>query len=1196
MSFNFTVKEFILGGGTGNPTLQFYRRGFNLGGSAPTWRDIVISGVGSLSLTNAVQNGLNYLKAFGGSEQRNVPEGYQELEYIQGTNNTQYINTGIVPTSGMSIYAKFAVVDGTISSYSPFGCRNTNGGDDGLLFFGASASNTRLDLNWLDTTVSTNRWRIDCVTAFGDVFEYKLNKSLAEVKKNGTSLGTHQFTPDATCTQPIYVNGFNNAGSAFTQTNVVFRQYRFTIQGKCDMVPAKRLSDNAIGMWDKVRKQFFTKADSSAADFVAGSVVDAPIPSRPLDIWCNNGAIKTIRPLEYLESTGTQYIDTGIKPNNNSRMVINFYADLNDKPVIAQVQTVYNGTNVSLGVAETSGNAQTAMLCYNGSTSNDINYARILKTDISGAGTGKYTVDINKQNVTVTSSDGSTFSKSFNLNEYTSNLSLWLFAKNHPDTLAYGKCKIYSCKLYDNDSLVRDYIPALDCDNIPCMYDKVEGKCYYNQGTGEFVAPYIPAEYERVEYLKSTGIQYIDTGLQFTTYPFKKVITFSNVVQGSAASSLPNWVNGSWANDSNNRSGGIGLKPNGKIGLGIGTTGLGSSPYEIDNPTTPTTVTIEVLSSTSAKFTGGSTDYDSITYSGGALSGYTDYLFGAHFNGTTSTWAAGEKIYRAEYYNNGVHVADMIPVRRISDGVLGMYDVIRKQFYTNAGSGTFTCDSDYTPLEYIESSGTQYINTGFTVNQDTEVETEWQRTNITDAGFLYGIIRTGNTQVISAYLNTTNSVAWRFSSSSMNPVDNGFLDTNWHKTIQNKNGVTSDGVLKAYSDVADFQTTEVLPIFCRYNVSTAQFMNGASARMKYYTIRQNGVVVFNGIPAKRNSDSAIGMFDTVTKTFFANAGTGTFTAGNEILTPTNDAIVYIDGTVEKLGIHTANNKNLFNGLFEQGVVYNGNYTNTNIRIRAIEPLTLPSGTYTASCASDYEMIFQINNVSENVWYQTKTITLASTDKLMICVRNKSTPSGNILPNEPVNVQVEAGNMATTYEPYYDCGTALCEDLLAIGTVKDVQSILDGVVTRKIGVCVLKGNEPWNKLSFQNKNVFRTKTMVPADLYSNPNNNIGICSHFTVIPTSTEVTSSMNDLELAWNTNGLMAIRYESMTSLANFINFLAGQYNAGTPVIVLYQLATEVTDNVSAQALTVDAGSNTIQIIEASIDDLPLEASYKQTA
>ena len=80
MSFNFTTKEFILGGGTGTPQLQFYRRGFVLNGESgggPSWQDIVLSGNMSLTLTNAKKNGLNYLKLYGGCEQTLLPDTYQ---------------------------------------------------------------------------------------------------------------------------------------------------------------------------------------------------------------------------------------------------------------------------------------------------------------------------------------------------------------------------------------------------------------------------------------------------------------------------------------------------------------------------------------------------------------------------------------------------------------------------------------------------------------------------------------------------------------------------------------------------------------------------------------------------------------------------------------------------------------------------------------------------------------------------------------------------------------------------------------------------------------------------------------------------------------------------------------------------------------------------------------------------------------
>ena len=38
-----------------------------------------------------------------------------------------------------------------------------------------------------------------------------------------------------------------------------------------------------------------------------------------------------------------------------------------------------------------------------------------------------------------------------------------------------------------NDTLVRDYIPVLDANDRPCLFDKVSKTCFYNQGKGEFL-------------------------------------------------------------------------------------------------------------------------------------------------------------------------------------------------------------------------------------------------------------------------------------------------------------------------------------------------------------------------------------------------------------------------------------------------------------------------------------------------------------------------------------------------------------------------------------------------------------------------------------------------------------------------------------------------------------------------------------
>ena len=50
---------------------------------------------------------------------------------------------------------------------------------------------------------------------------------------------------------------------------------------------------------------------------------------------------------------------------------------------------------------------------------------------------------------------------------------------------AYGK--LYGYKLYMDNSLTLDLIPVLDKDSVPCMYDKVAKQFYYNKGTGNFL-------------------------------------------------------------------------------------------------------------------------------------------------------------------------------------------------------------------------------------------------------------------------------------------------------------------------------------------------------------------------------------------------------------------------------------------------------------------------------------------------------------------------------------------------------------------------------------------------------------------------------------------------------------------------------------------------------------------------------------
>ena len=49
-----------------------------------------------------------------------------------------------------------------------------------------------------------------------------------------------------------------------------------------------------------------------------------------------------------------------------------------------------------------------------------------------------------------------------------------------------NKAKMYLMKLYRNGTLVRDYVPVLDPQRVPALFDKVSGTLFHNVGTGSF--------------------------------------------------------------------------------------------------------------------------------------------------------------------------------------------------------------------------------------------------------------------------------------------------------------------------------------------------------------------------------------------------------------------------------------------------------------------------------------------------------------------------------------------------------------------------------------------------------------------------------------------------------------------------------------------------------------------------------------
>ena len=178
----------------------------------------------------------------------------------------------------------------------------------------------------------------------------------------------------------------------------------------------------------------------------------------------------------------------------------------------------------------------------------------------------------------------------------------------------------------------------------------------------------------------------------------------------------------------------------------------------------------------------------------------------------------------------------------------------------------------YTQLEYIESSKTQYIDTGFKPNQNTKAEIKYQ-TPDTKSHCIAGC-----------------DTAWKSKGFSFYPSDAEFGNASQGSRLTRTGQITIDildkGVLYRNGTQSWASTSQTFS--CDWNFYIfAQNRNGTfnepiSENVYYCKIWDNGTLVRDFIPARRNSDSAIGMYDLANSSFYANAGSDAFAAGAEI--------------------------------------------------------------------------------------------------------------------------------------------------------------------------------------------------------------------------------------------------------------------------------------------------------------------------
>lgn len=184
-------------------------------------------------------------------------------------------------------------------------------------------------------------------------------------------------------------------------------------------------------------------------------------------------------PLSYLESTGTQYIKTGHAFKDDYQFEITFEN-------ITPSCTVFGGRTTSVRTAIIFQHAESSntVLCIAGL--NSVTTPFIFGDLSKGKHTIKMSVASNKGSAWV---DGVLKYSNVSFNgTYISGTPQAIFGDAYDSSTVkeFSSSKVYSLKMWQSGKLVRDFIPVLDANNKPCMYDKVNDKYYYNSGTGDF--------------------------------------------------------------------------------------------------------------------------------------------------------------------------------------------------------------------------------------------------------------------------------------------------------------------------------------------------------------------------------------------------------------------------------------------------------------------------------------------------------------------------------------------------------------------------------------------------------------------------------------------------------------------------------------------------------------------------------------
>lgn len=626
-------------------------------------------------------------------EQIILPDGFERVEYLESIGK-QWIQTDYCPCNETKIVSTcYFIKAGTNGRFCGNGSVYGGNTDTFTIFLSAYGTNA-------------------IIFDFGNVrtdknnFNLSVGKHVISADKNGlvidgsVAIATNH-TVEFQSTNPISLFA---AGGESTQDGDYWRIYDFIIYERgeiiCHFIPCLN-DDNEPCMYDVINKKSYTNAGTGK--FLTTKDLEWNYP----DINNSYNLPAGFKKCVYLQSDGTQWIDTRVLPNNETGL-------------FCKTIKLDNSNTSMFGVRENDSSA-------------------IMTPFVSGKTTLYYKWKAEGKDTTYTlDKDGDYIFSSF-LNFYNDRLakidsedtdwitnlsgilenytqSIWLFSTNFKGSFASnGKYagRIYRAQITQGDALIHDYVPCLDADNRPCMYDLIESEALYNQSGGtEFaycVEHQLPSDFVKLKYLEGTGTQYIETGYVPTNttglYVDAQQITHTNTqVMGSGNESnstgfgAPRFLKGTA-----NSCGFLWKTWNSYGSIGNGTRFEGY---------------LNFFNNRKANLkTAGTTERISNLGELGFTPTASLHMFRANYS-SQGCWVG--RIYRAKISEGSEIVRDFVPALDERKSKPCMYDLINNAVYYNDGEGEFLTNRDF------EGTYKGYTGLGCIGNRLGTSEFEWK--------------------------------------------------------------------------------------------------------------------------------------------------------------------------------------------------------------------------------------------------------------------------------------------------------------------------------------------------------------------------------------------------------------------------------------------------------------------------------------